>query len=435
MNRLNNLSFLFCFLLIQTYSFAQNLEWIKGAKSNQNELFDEIKIDSQDNIIGIGSFAGEIIFNQFSLICRGSGDIFLTKYTPDGSLSWVLQFSSDEMAGDASIALDDEDNIYVTGGFVKNLYFENDTLQAPQTWNTFIAKLSTNGELIWLKSINASNVFSSCRNFGGSSLNKTNELIIVCDFFGEIELPNGVLINSNLSILSGLVLLSIDSEGNVNWQSIVPNARGRDVAIDNDNNILFTGEFVGTINFGLSSASSVSPENSDVFLGKMSRSGIPIWLKSFLKTGSNIFLNNTGVSITITSSNDIFLVGGFKGTINFDDKPLSGINTNEDPARADIFLAKLTSSGEVILAKRMGSDKHDFPTDIIIDNHNNLYITGSYSDKATFDSIDLINESLNPQIFIAVFDVDGNALKAITLAVQGISYGNSLSFDSQNKLT
>lgn len=423
------------FLFISTNLFSQNINWITDAKSTNGSFVNKIRLNSQNEVISAGYFTGEISFGDISLTSRGLEDTFLVKYLSNGTISWVLQFSSDIRCGDLGIDLDSEDNIYISGGFIKNLYVGNEVLEAADTWNTFIAKLTSEGTLLWIKSIEAVNVFSSIRNFGGLTSNKTDNFIILCDFFGIIKLPNGEIINNDLSILSGLILISINQEGNLHWYKILENARGEDIFFDNNNNeILFTGSFVGTVNFASTTINSVTQDYGDIFFAKINGNGNPIWLKSILKVGNNTSLNNSGKAISVSSDNEVYLAGDFKGIINVNGTELIGINTNEDPVRADIFIAKFTQTGDMIWAKRAGSSEHDVVEELTIDDEDNLYITGSYSGLATFGESSLENTTSNPQMFIAKFNNEGNIIQSNTIAIQGRSTGLTFCLDTDNNI-
>ena len=109
--------------LITTLSYAQNnsFEWgFHLGGSAQETLTSKILLDSDQNII--------IALNKNSTIfdVDPSGNVknlkskyFIAKYTPEKELVWVKEWGTKfEMDGDFKIAIDDRDDIYLTGNFV-----------------------------------------------------------------------------------------------------------------------------------------------------------------------------------------------------------------------------------------------------------------------------------------------------------------------------
>ncbi len=87
------------------------------------------------------------------VLCGGDGNSFtLTKLTNTGSLVWnILPFtgSSGSLSG---VAVDLEDNIYLTGDFFGNAVFGNGILSSPGDYGAFIAKYDATGKNLWARS-------------------------------------------------------------------------------------------------------------------------------------------------------------------------------------------------------------------------------------------------------------------------------------------
>ena len=69
-------------------------------------------------------------------------DVFLAKYTQSGQLEWVGRFGTEMPDLTADIAIDADDNVFVAGSSA------DDEFEAS---GPFVAKLSTNGELLWFR--------------------------------------------------------------------------------------------------------------------------------------------------------------------------------------------------------------------------------------------------------------------------------------------
>ena len=90
-----------------------------------------------------------------------------------------------------------------------------------------------------------------------------------------------------------------------------------------------------------------------------------------------------GSSITLDALGNVFMTGGFSGTVDFDPGPgtfnLSSAGSN------DIVIQKLDSSGNFIWAKSLGGSEGDGSLSITADASGNVYTTGWFIGTADFD--------------------------------------------------
>src|SRR5207245_2486341 len=80
-----------------------------------------VAVDSHDNIIVVGCFAGTVDFGGTTLTASDPysmnvTDMFAAKYSPSGSLVWVRQFGGGGSDYGRAVAVDGGDNVIVVGG-------------------------------------------------------------------------------------------------------------------------------------------------------------------------------------------------------------------------------------------------------------------------------------------------------------------------------
>ncbi|MEP6728395.1 MAG: SBBP repeat-containing protein [Bacteroidota bacterium] len=92
-----------------------------------------------------------------------------------------------------------------------------------------------------------------------------------------------------------------------------------------------------------------------------------------------------GHSIAVDASGNVYTLGEFRGTEDFD--PGSGVYnlTSFSACCYDIFVSKLDASGNFLWAKQLGGTAVDYPRAITVDATGNVYVTGDFEGTADFD--------------------------------------------------
>ncbi|NBR14201.1 MAG: hypothetical protein EBU01_06410 [Crocinitomicaceae bacterium] len=122
--------------------------------------------------------------------------------------------------------------------------------------------------------------------------------------------------------------------------------RAYDLAIGPDQNIIVTGQFFGSVNFG--SINLQSAQNSkDIFLMKLDPTGNVIWAR---KEGGNLSENAYGV--TVDHQNNVILTGQFEGTSSIANQSFSSIiDPFTNQPSYDLFISKYDSNGNPLWVK------------------------------------------------------------------------------------
>jgi hypothetical protein len=243
----------------------------------------------------------------------------------------------------------------------------------------------------------------------------------------------------NLSSSAGEVfILKLDPSGNFIWAKSVGGASYYEkpsITFDGFANVCITGIFenIGDFDPGQGTFYLSSNGNFDIFILKLDLSGNFVWAKSLGGSGEEY-----SGSLSVDGIGNVYITGGFKGTVDFD--PSAGIfnMTSFGFGGQDIFVLKLNPSGNFNWAKRLGGIGEDIGISIVSDASGNVYTTGYFcegfsSPTADFDpgpgTYYLVTSSSSVGFYISKLDALGNFVWAKSIS-DGETTGMSIKLDT-----
>ncbi|MBP0017545.1 MAG: hypothetical protein J7647_08305 [Cyanobacteria bacterium SBLK] len=101
---------------------------VMGDANNQHMHDIEVAIDSEGNSYITGTLSGTMDFDPgedvYSLTSRERSDIYITKLDKEGKFLWAKLFGSAGFEYNSKIAIDSQDNVYLTGLFQNTIDFD-----------------------------------------------------------------------------------------------------------------------------------------------------------------------------------------------------------------------------------------------------------------------------------------------------------------------
>lgn len=325
---------------------------------------------------------------------------------------WTRQAGGTDYDYGQSIAIDNNGNCYVTGFFMGNASFGSTTLINNGGFNIYIAKIDIDGNYLWATQAQvtgAVNGYSIASDSVGNSY-------VTGYFFGTAVFGSISLTSSNSA---DIFISKLDTNGNYLWAKKAGSANGdygNGITTDSIGNSYVTGSIQGTSSFG--STNLTSNGNADIFITKLNSNGNFLWANNAGGSG-----DDNGYSLATDSSGNIYVIGSFHGIANFGSTILT---SNGD---ADIFITKLNSNGNFIWAQKAGGMSSDHGYGIATDSNGSCYITGRFSENASFGSLELTSSG-DYDIFIAKLDTSGNFNWAMKAGGGSYDKGNGIAVDS-----
>lgn len=363
-----------------------NVQWAKRAGSQQRDEVTATATDSENNLIGIGSFWFDADFDDVQLTAtQNPKAIFMTKYAPDGQVRWAKAINGSNLKRVEALAIDATDHIFIAGYFSGSLTIEDTTLTATGETDLFVARFSAVGNLLW--------AFRQGRSGDtrALALALTSEGdIILTGFFNDTTLIANERLIANTDDRD-LFLARISAEGQPTWARKAGGVFDKDpvaVAVDAADNIYITGFLVGVMTLDENLSIQSQTGRPDFFLVKYSATGMPLAARSF---GGNLLQQPTGM---LVQGNSIVVSGFYQGQMSFD-----GFSFDAGTGVHSFVLGFSADNMQVRWAKNMAADNAIFATNIAGDTNAHIWVSGSLLGQATFDNHTISADSYD--IFLA----------------------------------
>nr|AEX62956.1 uncharacterized WD repeat-containing protein [Moumouvirus Monve] len=423
---------------------------------NMNEGLN-IATDSEDNVIIAGFYRADItsemsteesittLYNSDGSIARtispsGIEEIFIAKYNPYGTLIWLSKIQGTFDVFTLGLGIDNQNNIILTGSYTGsplNIYNSGNqlvrTLPAPPITESYIVKYDPLGELLWVnRFITNGNVISTGLVVdNNSNIYVTGYYDVSNIIFQNSDGTNGITVDVGIS--ENGFLVQYNSLGFVQWAtrfgnmvspSEIGNTRPTDITWSIDQSIVIVGYFEnnslmlynspnGTTYSGLSLTGQESLTTG--FVMKYSSIGIATWVTKI--TG---LLSNKNLMVASDTESNIIITGSYNtNDIIFYNTPNGTIDSGQRisiTGGSDIFVAKYNSLGQIIWITKIAGSDDEFSNDIIVDNNNNILVTG-YSNSQNinvYNADTTINVNINNNFglssFVVKYCCQGNAL-------------------------
>jgi hypothetical protein len=359
----------------------------------------------------VGHFQGAVDFGDSLLTSAGGTDIVVAKYDPSGSHVWSQRFGDASSQQAFDVATDPAGNIFVAGHFGGTVDFGGGAITCDCRAGTYIAKFDPMGNHVWSRGY--------CDDYFGSrglrvATNAAGDVITTGIFEGWIDFGGGPLFSAGST---DIFLAKLDASGNHLWSQRYGDADWQTVngfAVGPLGEILFAGEFPGTIEFGGGPLTCAG--DFDIYLAKLDANGGHIWSTRFGDT-----IDETGDDVAVDGLGNVFLTGYIAGPVDFGGGPVTCAG------ESDVYLAKFGADGTHEWSRSFGDPGFQFVRSVDTDPHGNVLITGHFSDTMDFGGVPLVANQ--GDTYVAKLGPDGTHIYSERFGEEGNQYGNRLSVD------
>ena len=397
-----------------------NWQWIQkvsitGTSQYAEATVQDISVAPNGDIFATGMFYDTISFGSITLTSTGYWDCWTAKLSSSGQWQWAqaLRGNGDydgvtvttlDVVYGTSITTDSNSNPVVGGWFLGNtdVGVAADTgAQDGTDIEVFVAKYGNSGNLQWTEVARG----QGSQEINTMTVDNNNDIWVATTF--EVSMTFGsVVANAGINEIP-MGIARISQSGT--WQSAYATTGSgqplaTDFTMDDQNNLLMSGFYTGSINLGSQLTSS---GQNDAFIASMNPSGSWNWAESVggssYDAGSGVeYDSNTGYAILGLYSQSSFNFGSQTFTTR-------GFN--------DSVVVTFTSSGNPVALFDAGSSLDDAITGISLMPNGALVVAGNYNGTIDFGSSSAASQStsvLIPYVWvtetIAVLDADGDGV-------------------------
>jgi hypothetical protein len=255
---------------------AGGFAWAAPFESTGSDIPNGVTIDASGDVVTVGRARGEIDYDPGPGTDLQTGDFFVIKQSPTGTVEWARAIGSSSVARAFGVATDAAGAVYVAGQFMNSIDFDPGPGTAVRTATAgglldgFILKLDAGGSFSWADVV-GNTLTDVARKVVVAPNGKVH---VIGQFSGTVDFdPGAATFNLTSAGSSDGFVLTLDSAGQFVRALRVGGTQADpmlDVALDHGGRLVAFGTFSGSADFDPGPGTSIlnSAGSSDVFVWK-----------------------------------------------------------------------------------------------------------------------------------------------------------------------
>jgi hypothetical protein len=342
--------------------------WVRPFGGSGNDVATSVSLDASGNVFVAGTSDGALTLGGSSFGQGGATGTFLLGLDALGNVTLAKAFGGDSFGTLVEVAVAPDGTLGLAGSYTGQIDLGGGPLTASAGAHAgFIAELDASGNLNFANPLGPETTTLA----QGIGFSPTGTVAVIGSFSGT-----GQFGGKTLTSLGGtdVFAATFDSGGNPLWTKSwgsIENDDGRAVAFDTASDLILSGGFSDSIDFGggvVTSAGGV-----DAFVMKLDPKQALSWVKTCGSTGTD-----ESVSIAVDKSGAVLAGGLFEQSI------MIGSTSLASAGDKDIFAAKFATDGSSIWAKSFGGVQADQGVGVSFDQSSNALVTGFFRTNVDF---------------------------------------------------
>lgn len=359
--------------------------WNKRFGDAADQVVFKLEIDSSNNIVITGNFAGSVDFGGGTLTSAGSADGYLAQFDSDGSHLWSLRYGGAGDENPLGLAIDATDDVWVAGSFTSaSIDLGGGAISLVGVSDCFLARFSSTGTHELSDGYGGGSALCIATSVASDPMGNA---LLGAIITATVDFGGGGLMSAGSS---DAVVAKIDSSGAHVWSKRFGDASSQQsISVDSDSlgNVALIGNASGEIDFG--GGMLMSAGSDDLFVAKFDASGSHLWSSLYGDAAQQI-----AAEVFFDTSGNLHVSGTFAGSINF------GGSTHMSEGGNDGFLVKLTPALGFISDFTFGDVGDQSSGRLDVDASGNRYLTGSFVGTIDFGDGPLVADTFS-DVFVA----------------------------------
>jgi hypothetical protein len=257
----------------------------------------------------------------------------------------------------------------------------------------------------------------------GLAVDPSGNVILTGYFSGSANFGGGTVLSSG-PYSDVFIVKYTGANGAYQWARTLSGAGvdiGRAAAIDRDGNIVITGGFQLTISDRAAFGLS-SSGSVDAYLIKFSPTGAYLWWRAFGGIGDDV-----GYGVAVDKGGNIAVAGSFQNTM------ILGGNALVSSGLTDGFVAKFSPMGNPLWSRAIGSAGIDVDYAVAVDGNGNVVLAGAFQNSVNLGTGSLTSAGLS-DIYVAKYSATGTPLWSKSFGGTSYDAGSGLAVDGNGNI-
>jgi hypothetical protein len=454
-------------ILVGKFDAQGEFQWARKVGSYGYDYGYALAVSPGGTAYVLGTFEYEASFDNIKLTSRGSKDISLAAYNPDGGVEWAQQFGGPALDGAGDLVLVDNVGVLVSGQFTGSATVGDTNLVASTAYDPdlFLALVKADGAIRWVRQIGGIHADSP----GGLAGNVTwdgqrfHTNLFMSGLFNDITTVSGISLTNTASQTA--YISQWDEQGQMLW---VQQAGGNTCLLTTDQapqpDLFVAGAFAYPSGWGVHSL--LSAGNNDVFLARLDLSapgpvsespkilsapqntgaatGVPLHLEVLVSGNSPLsyrwFKNGRGVN----DFNRVYGSATARLNVNSVQTNDAGIYTvvitnlygatTSAVAEVTIGPVSAASGPDWTWVRTIGGNRSDSASSMAADRTGNVYVAGVFGGTNVIGTNVLIAPPNAQNIFLAKYDALGLPVWARQAGNEKSDTSTSMAIDGADRI-
>jgi len=401
-----------------------------------------IAADSQGAIYTTGEFEGVVDFDPSKKKDKhkekgqtGRSDIYLTKYTADGSYDWTASIGGKDFGQGSDVGVTTSGDPVICGAFEGKVDFNptrrKDKRKSLGRADIFLTVLRSDGSYGW------THTFGGVGSDGARAIavDGDGSIILTGSFQDVVDFNPGPEKDLHTAEGDDVFATKFGPDGSYHWTRTFRGPgfqTGFAIAAGPDNSLVVAGEFYGTVDFDPGPGEDLRTSNGkqDFFITKLGPDGSYHWTH----TAGGVDQDEARAVVT-DPTGAVFVTGGFTETVDFN--PRGGGDIRISKGYCDIFVIKLGADGSYLWTKTFGGEAIDAGFGIALGPDNVLGVTGGFNMTVDFDPSEGVDEHTSNggrDVFITRFTTEGDYRFTDTFGGIERDGGEAVTFDADGNV-